>query len=93
MEVIIKKPVISEKASAALAQNKYIFYVDKSANKIEIKKYVEVQFDVKVKDVNIANVKGKKRQRGKVIGYSKDRKKAIITLKAGSEIKKIKEIF
>jgi large subunit ribosomal protein L23 len=93
MAVIIEKPVVSEKASLNIAQNKYIFYVNRDSNKIEIKNFIEKKFEVSVESVNICNVKGKKRRRGRIVGRTKDRKKAIVTLKAGSELTKIKELF
>ena len=56
---IIKKPILSEKTYAEIANKKYAFVVDKSANKTEIKKAIEEIFGVKVKSVNTVNVDGK----------------------------------
>ena len=56
---IIKKPILSEKTYAEIANKKYAFVVDKNANKVEIKKAIEEIFGVKVKSVNTANVNGK----------------------------------
>lgn len=86
---IIKKPVISEKSMSLLQENKYSFYVDKSANKIEIKKAVEELFKVSVLNVNTLSVKGKIKKMGRYAGKTPDRKKAIVTLKEGDKI----EIF
>ncbi|MFC1771293.1 50S ribosomal protein L23 [Candidatus Margulisiibacteriota bacterium] len=93
MDVIIEKPLISEKTAKFIQDGKYVFYIDTRANKIEVKKFVEEFFKVKVKSVNICNVKGKRRKKRRNIGVTKNRKKAIVTLEKSSEIKKVKELF
>jgi len=66
--------------------NQYVFVVARKANKIEIKKAIEVVFKVKVTAVNTVVVKGKTRRiRGRV-GKDPDFKKAIVTLKKGEKI-------
>ncbi len=66
--------------------NQYVFVVARKANKIEIKKAIEVVFKVKVTAVNTVVVKGKTRRiRGRV-GKDQDFKKAIVTLKKGEKI-------
>ncbi len=82
---IIIAPVITEKATLALAGKKYTFRVAKSANKIEIGKAIEELFGVDVKKVNIINMKGQKRRMGRYEGYTSDWKKAIVTLTADSK--------
>ncbi|HAA90130.1 MAG: 50S ribosomal protein L23 [Thermoanaerobacterales bacterium 50_218] len=87
---IILKPVVTEKSvNLAQKENKYTFYVDKNANKIEIKKAVEELFKVKVLKVNTMIVKGKKKRVGRFWGRTPDRKKAIVTVRPGDKI----EIF
>lgn len=84
---VLIRPLVTEKAvNLAQQQNKYTFYVDKRANKIEIKKAVEDLFKVKVLSVNTINVKGKKKRVGRYEGRTPDRKKAIVTLKPGDKI-------
>lgn len=83
---IIKKPVVSEKSYDLLADNKYTFYVNPAANKIEIKKAIEEIFKVTVLKVNTLNVKGKEKRMGRAVGRTNDRKKAIVTLKEGDKI-------
>lgn len=56
------------------------------ANRIEIKKAIEMVFKVKVKDVHVLNVKGKVKQRGRIVGKRKDWKKAVATLMPGEKI-------
>ena len=78
---IIVRPLISEKTSNLMEENKYTFVVDRRANKIEIKRALEEIFDVKVKAVNTANYRGKKKRLGRFpAGFQPRWKKAIITL-------------
>lgn len=86
---ILKRPIVSERSMGLLEQNKYSFYVDPSANKIEIKHAVQELFKVSVVDVNTMNVKGKTKRMGRYVGRTANRKKAIVTLKDGDKI----EIF
>ncbi|MDE9873865.1 50S ribosomal protein L23 [Staphylococcus pseudintermedius] len=80
---ILKRPVITEKSSAAMAEDKYTFDVDVRANKTEVKKAVEEIFEVKVANVNIINYKPNKKRMGRYQGYTNKRRKAIVTLKKG----------
>lgn len=83
---VLKSPVISEKSVGLVEENKYTFWVDPAANKIEIKAAVEKMFKVSVVDVRTLTVKGKMKRVGKYLGKTSDRKKAIATLKAGDKI-------
>jgi large subunit ribosomal protein L23 len=79
---------MTEKADRISKFNKYVFWVDKRANKIEIRDAIERFYKVKIKDVNVINVKGKtKRLRWGQEGKTSSWKKAIVTLKKGYEIK------
>ncbi len=82
---VIKKPCLTEKSNLLQeVQNTVTFKVDSRANKIEIKKAVEELFDVKVKDVRVTPVKGKKRRVGlKSTGRTNDWKKAYVSLAEG----------
>jgi large subunit ribosomal protein L23 len=89
MEVhqIIKKLLVTEKSTVAREEaNKYIFEVDRKANKVEIGHAVEKLFKVKVLDVHVMHVLGKKKRAGKVMGQKSSWKKAIVTLTAGNRI-------
>jgi large subunit ribosomal protein L23 len=83
---IIIKPVISEKTTDLMAENKYTFIVDNKANKVEIANAVEKIFKVTVEKVNTLKVKGKNRRMGRFVGKTPARKKAIVTLKEGDKI-------
>lgn len=82
---VLKGPVISEKSSVVADSHKQIvFKVISSATKAEVKAAVEALFkDVKVKDVNILNVKGKEKRFALRIGKRKDWKKAYVSLLEG----------
>ncbi|MDD4994993.1 MAG: 50S ribosomal protein L23 [Patescibacteria group bacterium] len=80
------EPMVSEKASILAAQGKYVFKVNREANKIEIKKAVERVFNVKVQDVNVINMRGKKVRFGRVSGTTKCWRKAVVTLVPGEKI-------
>lgn len=82
----IKNMIRTEKGSRLLTQNKYLFKVDKKANKIQIKKAVEDIYKVKVDAVNIMNMKGKKRRVRFREGMTASWKKAVVTLKPESKI-------
>ncbi|KRN27823.1 50S ribosomal protein L23 [Liquorilactobacillus mali] len=89
---IILKPVVTEASTEGLDAKRYTFDVDTRATKIEVKKAVEEIFGVKVVKVNIMNVKGKLKRMGRYAGYTKKRRKAIVTLSADSkEIKLFEE--
>lgn len=91
---ILIRPVVTEKSvNLAQQENKYTFYVDKKANKIEIKRAVEELFNVKVLAVNTMNVKGKKKRVGRSIGLTPERKKAIVTLRPGDRIDIFEELL
>ncbi len=83
---IIKRALITEKSTAAKEQDKYVFEVDRRTNKIEIAKAVEKLFRVKVLDVRVMNMQGKKKRMGRIIGEKSDWKKAIVTLEPGGRI-------
>lgn len=84
---IIKKTLITEKSTIARdAANQYNFRVDQRANKIEVLRAVEKLFKVKVLEVRVMNVPGKKKRTGRVMGERRSWKKAIVTLAPGSRI-------
>lgn len=82
---IILRPIITEKSMLVTDDKKYTFEVDVRANKTLVKQAVEEIFDVKVENVNIMNVRGKLKRMGKYAGYTKKRRKAIVTLTAESK--------
>ena len=84
---IIVSPRISEKATLrADLDNQHVFSVLKDATKPEVKKAVELMFDVKVKTVRLMNVQGKLTRVGRTFGKRKDWKKAYVRLQEGFDI-------
>ena len=92
-KVTLLAPQITEKSSMLLADGKYVFFVTLDANSIEVRRAIEKRYNVDVKKVNMVKVPSKKRRRGRIVGQTSRRKKAIITLKKGQEILELKEIF
>lgn len=84
--LLIRRAWITEKAGDLSGFRKYVFIVDKKANKPEIKKAIESIYGVKVADVNIINTKGKTKRLGRSLGQTPGFKKAIITTKEGHKI-------
>ncbi|MFZ1727121.1 MAG: 50S ribosomal protein L23 [Albidovulum sp.] len=83
---VIRKPIITEKATMASEHGAVVFQVDIAANKPQIKEAVEALFGVKVKAVNTVVTKGKvKKFRGRP-GVRNDVKKAYVTLEEGNTI-------
>ena len=86
MQVLLA-PQISEKATYIADKNEQVvFRIASDATKPEVKAAVELLFKVEVKAVQVANVKGKEKRFGKMIGRRKGWKKAYVCLKPGQEI-------
>jgi large subunit ribosomal protein L23 len=86
---VILRPIVSEKAVAGIANDKYAFFVHPSANRSQIKDAVEAVFSVEVVKVNLLNVSGKEKSLGRYSGFRPARKKAIVTLKPGQRIQQL----
>jgi len=84
---LILKPLISEKAVAAMSEGKYAFKVRLDVNKTQIKDAIEEIYKVTVTQVNTMRNHGKTRRVGKFQGRRSDWKKAIVQLKEGDTIK------
>jgi len=82
----LKSAHITEKAGDLAEKNQYVFRAYPEANKINIKKAIEQTFKVNVIAVNIINVPRKKRKLGKISGWKKEFKKAIVVIKKGQTI-------
>lgn len=86
---ILLRPVISEKTTELIGQNKYVFQVAVKANKPMISKAVKEIFGFSPMSVNVIFVRGKKKRLRAKMGRTSAWKKAIVTLKPGEKI----EIF
>jgi large subunit ribosomal protein L23 len=83
---IIIEPVLSEKTNSMREQNKYVFKVDRRANKIEIMNAVRELFSVHPLSCRVINVKRKPKRVRYQRGYTAQWKKAIVTLASGDHI-------
>ncbi|MEL6400768.1 MAG: 50S ribosomal protein L23 [Leptolyngbyaceae cyanobacterium] len=83
---LIRRPLITEKATLLLENNQYTFEVAPKANKPEIKAAIEELFDVKVVGISTANLPRKKRRVGRFEGFRPHYKRAVVTLAEGDSI-------
>ena len=84
---IIIRPLITEKTSIQKEDhNQVSFEVDRRANRVEIRRAIEKIFDVRVANVRTMQVKGKVKQRGRIVGRRRNWKKAIVNLMPGERI-------
>ena len=89
---VLKRPILTEKTDFQRDDNQYVFEVDRSANKIQIKEAVETLFDVKVQAVNTMIMKPKRRRMGrKMIATRSAWKRAVVTLAPGEQIQEFFE--
>lgn len=89
---LVLRPIVTEKATMLLEQNKYVFEVIIKATKPEIKAAIESLFEVKVQSVNTIRPPRKKRRVGKFLGYKPNYKRAIVTLVEGDSITLFPEV-
>ena len=86
MSVLIA-PHVTEKSSLAMQNhNQYTFRVRRDATKRDIRRAIELMFDVKVTGVQVVNEAGKRRRFGKTLGRTQDWKKAYVSLASGQTI-------
>ena len=83
---ILSKPITTEKSTNLQQFNQYTFLVSKNSNSFEIKQAIETLFKVKVIKINTSITRGKMKSFKGNLGYRKDTKKAIVTLKEGNTI-------
>ena len=83
---ILVRPLLSEKGAHFASTGKYVFIVNRKANKPEIKKSIQKIYNVHVEDVKIINLPSKKRRYGMTSGETSAFKKAIVVLRSGEKI-------
>lgn len=84
--LVLKAPLVAEKATDLAKLNQYVFKVYPETNKSEVKKAVEGFYGVKVLKVNIVNLPAKQRRLGRILGWKPGFKKAIVKIKEGQKI-------
>lgn len=93
IEQILIKPLLTEKSSIATEEsNRYVFKVQRKANKYQIKDAVEKLFDVKVVDVRTSVLPGKVKRFGKFTSKSNQEKKAYVKIQDGQKLDLFKGI-
>lgn len=84
---VVLAPIVSEKSTRTADQNRQVvFKVAKNASKTQIKRAIEMAFEVEVESVQVANVHGKTKRSGRTPGRRNDWKKAYVKLKEGHDI-------
>ena len=90
MRSVLKRPLLSEKSMSMNENGQYVFEVRTDANKIEIRKAIELRYKVGVTSVRTITVHPKTKmrmtRRGVIVGKTPQRKKAIVTLRQGQTI-------
>jgi large subunit ribosomal protein L23 len=89
---LVRRPIITEKATLLLEMNQYTFEVTPKATKTQIKAAIESLFDVKVVSVNTHKPPRKTRRVGKFVGNRSAYKRAIVTLASGDSIALFPEV-
>ncbi|NES95126.1 MAG: 50S ribosomal protein L23 [Desertifilum sp. SIO1I2] len=89
---LVRRPMITEKATRLLEDNKYTFEVALKASKPQIKTAIEELFEVSVVKVNTCRPPRRKRRVGKFLGYKSQYKKAVVTLAPGDTITLFPEV-
>nr|YP_009395830.1 ribosomal protein L23 [Herposiphonia versicolor]ARW64810.1 ribosomal protein L23 [Herposiphonia versicolor] len=84
---IIRYPIITDKTTKDIENNKYYFKVTKNSNKNDIKKTIEYIFNVKIKKINTINYAPKSKTIGKFKGKLTQYKKAVVKLHKEDTIK------
>lgn len=83
---LIKKPVISEKATLLAEQGSYLFVVHADANKNGVRKEMQSRFGVRVKTVRMVRIPARRMRKGGKIGYRPGFKKALVVVAKGEKL-------
>jgi len=89
---LVRRPILTEKATRLMEQNKYTFDVTPQASKPQIKAAIEDLFEVKVVQVNTLLKPRRKKRVGKFVGFKPQYKRAIVTVAPGDE-EKIRQVL
>jgi large subunit ribosomal protein L23 len=84
---VVRRPHVSEKTTDLIQNhNTYVFEVDPDATKTDIREAIARIWNVRVMSIRIVNVRGKARRMGRISGFTRAWKKAIVTLREGDGI-------
>jgi large subunit ribosomal protein L23 len=90
---LVRRPILTEKATIMMEQNKYTFEVTPKSTKPQIRAAIEDLFAVNVVKVNTSLLPRKKRRIGKFIGFKPQYKRAVVTVAEGDAEKIRKVLF
>lgn len=83
---VIIRPVLTEKSYDGIAEKRYVFEVEKSATKTEIKNALQTIFPkIKIEKINTLRTLGKIKRQGRTSGRTAEIKKAYVTLTKDSD--------
>lgn len=88
---LIKYPIVTDKSTRNLEKNQYSFLVERKSTKAQVKRAIELFFEVEVLKVNVLMQPKKKKRLGRAFGYKPQYKKAIIRLKENNTINLFEE--
>ena len=84
---VVRRPHVSEKTTDLIQNhNTYVFEVDPEATKTDIREAIAKIWNVRVLSIRIVNVRGKARRMGRITGFTRAWKKAIVSLHEGDGI-------
>ena len=83
---ILRKPRITEKAYSMNAGNRYVFEVNDTASKPQIRRAVESVYGVHVVSVNTVSLPSRVRRLGRTMGWKSGVKKAMVEIKEGESL-------
>jgi len=83
---VLRRPVVTEKSTALSEGGRYTFEVARGATKVRVKEAVETAFGVKVVQVNVMSVRGKRKRFGPKLKARPSWRKAVVTLVKGDKI-------
>jgi large subunit ribosomal protein L23 len=89
---LVRRPIVTEKATMLLENNQYTFEVDPRATKPQIKAAIQELFSVSVTGISTQNPPRKKKRMGKFMGYKSLYKRAVVTLADGDSITLFPEV-
>tara|TARA_X000001036_G_C20435670_1_gene707118 strand:- start:178 stop:462 length:285 start_codon:yes stop_codon:yes gene_type:complete len=87
------KPYLSEKTNNLVSQNKIVFLnLGSKLNKIQWKQYFSDVHDIQVDAVHTLVKESKQRRRGRVVGFTKERQKIVVTVRDSENFEKLKAL-
>ena len=87
------RPIITEKTVELKKLNKYVMFIPDSVNKIELKQFLQSEYNLVVNSINILKKPSKVRRRRQIVGKSKQKKKAIVSIDKNSDFKEFDNLF